>query len=216
LLTNRPLIGYATSVSAQSGYVEVTSQAHGGKLHIDSRAPLPVVVTIMPGAFPEAALVGTPEIVLWPPPPRLQTLRTQFVAEAQPELSGLDLANADKVVCVGRGVKDQQALEAARKMATAMGAAIAGSRPVIDNGWLPKERQVGKSGRTVKPKLYVALGVSGSPEHLEGMANAELIVAINTDENAPIFGAAHYGAICDAFELISALNERLDAVGAPT
>ena len=96
-------------------------------------------------------------------------------------------------------------------MAAALGGEIAGSRPIIDNGWLPKERQVGKSGRKVKPKLYLALGVSGALEHLEGMSGADLIVAVNKEPSAPIFGAAHYGATVDVNAFMSALKEELEA-----
>ncbi len=211
LRANLPNIAYVSEFSVREGLVEAKSQAHGGKVLVKSRAPLPAVLTITPGAFPEAEAAGSPEIVDFAPPARLDALRTHFISEAEPDLTGFDLATAEKIVCVGRGVKDREAIEAARQMAAALGAEIAGSRPIIDNGWLPKERQVGKSGRKVKPKLYLALGVSGAPEHLEGMSGAELIVAINTDDKAPIFGTAHYGATCDAIELIPALSDRLKA-----
>ncbi len=88
---------------------------------------------------------------------------------------------------------------------------MSASRPVADAGWLPKTRQVGKSGRKVKPKLYIACGISGAPEHLEGMRDAELIIAINTDENAPIFDVAHYGTTEDLFDILPALTEKLEA-----
>ncbi|MHB8621514.1 MAG: electron transfer flavoprotein subunit alpha/FixB family protein, partial [Chloroflexota bacterium] len=96
-------------------------------------------------------------------------------------------------------------------LATALGAAVSGSRPVIDAGWLPKSRQVGKSGLTVKPKLYLAVGISGAPEHLEGMRDADLIVALNTDPSAPIFDVAHYGVTADLFDVLPALTEALKA-----
>lgn len=211
LRTGRAQIGYVQKLAVEGGEIHAESQAHGGKLLVTTRAPLPAVITIMPGAFAEAEPSGSAEIVELPAPAKLDALRMQFVSEAAPDLSGFDLAAAEKIVCVGRGVKDQDTLAAAREMAAALGAEIAGSRPIIDNGWLPKERQVGKSGRTVKPKLYIALGVSGAPEHLEGMSGAELIVAVNTDEKAPIFGSAHFGANCDVKEFIPALSERLKA-----
>ena len=97
----------------------------------------------------------------------------------------------------------------AQTLATILNAEIAGSRPVIDAGWLPKVRQVGKSGIKVKPKLYLMAGVSGAPEHLEGMDNSELIIAINSDEQAPIFNKAHYGVVGDMFQILSALTSRL-------
>ncbi len=93
-------------------------------------------------------------------------------------------------------------------------AALAASRPIIDSGWLPKQRQVGKSGLTVKPKLYMAVGISGAPEHLQGMKDAELIIAINSDAGAPIFEVADYGIVGDLFDIVPALSERLAEVRA--
>jgi len=208
---DRPLIDYCVELSAAGDEIEATSLIYGGKLRAVSRARPPVVATVVPGAFAEAQpdparRTTTIEIAA---PARLDALRTAFVAETRPAQDGVDLARADKILCVGRGIHDKDSVEVARRVADALGAEIAGSRPVIDNGWLAKERQVGKSGRRVKPKLYLAMGVSGAPEHLEGMSGAELIVAINTDAKAPIFGAAHFGATCDLFELLPALGDRL-------
>jgi electron transfer flavoprotein alpha subunit len=209
--TNRPLIDYCVKLSARGGEIEATSLIYGGKLRAVSRARLPAVAVIVPGAFPEAQpdparRTQTVEIAA---PPQLDALRTVFVAETGPTEGAVDLARAEKILCVGRGIHDMEGVDLARQLADALGAEIAGSRPVIDNGWLAKERQVGKSGRRVKPKLYLAMGVSGAPEHLEGMSRAELIIAINTDARAPIFGVAHFGTTCDLFELLPALGERL-------
>ena len=111
-----------------------------------------------------------------------------MLEETFPEAGGVNLAEADKILCVGRGIGDQTKIDLAREVAALLGAELAGSRPIIDSGWLEKARQVGKSGTKVKPKLYLAVGVSGAPEHLEGMGGAELIVAVNSDAQAPIFG----------------------------
>ncbi|MBM3862248.1 MAG: electron transfer flavoprotein subunit alpha/FixB family protein, partial [Verrucomicrobia bacterium] len=111
----------------------------------------------------------------------------------------------------GRGIQTQDNMELANDLAALLGGAVCGSRPVIDQGWLPLARQVGKSGMSVKPKLYLMLGISGAPEHVEGMKNAGLIVAINTDANAPIFGVAHVGINGDLFEIVPALTEKLQA-----
>jgi electron transfer flavoprotein alpha subunit len=110
---------------------------------------------------------------------------------------------------VGRGIGGTDKIAIANELAASLNAEIAGSRPVIDAGWLPKVRQVGKSGQKVKPKLYIAVGVSGAPEHLEGMKGADCIVAINSDAKAPIFEVAHVGTTCDLFELLPALSERI-------
>jgi electron transfer flavoprotein alpha subunit len=210
--SERPLIAYCARLAVSDDTVEATSLMHSGTLNAVSRAPLPAVVAVVPGAFPEAEDDGRlPELVEIAPPASLASLRTTFVSETLPVDCAVDLTRADRIVCVGRGIKDKDSIDIARQVAAALGAEIAGSRPVIDNGWLPKERQVGKSGRKVKPKLYLAVGVSGAPEHLEGMSGAELIVAVNSDAKAPIFGVAHYGTTCDLFDLLPALEERLAA-----
>ena len=103
---------------------------------------------------------------------------------------------------VGRGIDSEDNIEEAVELAEALGGAVAASRPIVDQGWLPKTRQVGKSGLTVNPLVYLALGVSGAPEHVEGMRDASTIIAINTDPQAPIFGVAHYGWVGDLFDLL--------------
>jgi len=114
-------------------------------------------------------------------------------------------------VSVGRGIQTKDNIELAEELAAALGGAVSASRPVIDQGWLPMTRQVGKSGATVKPKLYLAAGISGAPEHVEGMKNAELIIAVNTDPQAPIFSVAHYGIIGETVEILPALTEAVKA-----
>ncbi|RVA58597.1 electron transfer flavoprotein subunit alpha/FixB family protein, partial [Mesorhizobium sp. M7A.F.Ca.CA.001.08.1.1] len=143
--------------------------------------------------------------------PTLASGKVRMVAIDVPDYADVDLTTAERIVCVGRGIGDEASIDLARNLATMLGAEIAGSRPVVDNGWLPKLRQVGKSGQKVKPKLYLALGVSGAPEHLEGMSQADLIIAVNTDPKAPIFNVAHYGATCDLFDLVANLSDRLRA-----
>jgi electron transfer flavoprotein alpha subunit len=112
---------------------------------------------------------------------------------------------------VGRGIGSEENLPVVQALADALGGALSCSRPIVDSKWLPKTRQVGKSGLKVKPKAYVAVGVSGAPEHIEGMKDAELILAINTDPKAPIFDVAHYGVVGDLFDIVPALTEKLKA-----
>ena len=121
----------------------------------------------------------------------------------------VDLSQADRIVAVGRGIKTQDNISVAEKLAVAFGAELAASRPICDNGWLPMERQIGSSGQTVAPKLYVALGISGAIQHLVGMKGARTIVAINKDAEAPIFEVADYGIQGDIFEIAPALIAEL-------
>jgi electron transfer flavoprotein alpha subunit len=122
----------------------------------------------------------------------------------------VDLGQAERIVAVGRGIKAQENIAIAERLANAMGAEIAASRPICDSGWLPMDRQIGSSGQTVAPKLYVALGISGAIQHLVGMKGARTIVAINKDADAPIFEVADYGIVGDLFEIVPALVSELD------
>ncbi|MBI4786388.1 MAG: electron transfer flavoprotein subunit alpha/FixB family protein, partial [Chloroflexi bacterium] len=133
----------------------------------------------------------------------------QFKQLIEPEAADVDITKQDILVSVGRGIQSADNLELVEELANALGGAVSASRPIVDNGWLPKARQVGKSGSTVKPKLYFAVGISGAPEHLEGMRDAPLIIAINSDPNAPIFDVAHYGIAADLFDVVPALTEKI-------
>jgi electron transfer flavoprotein alpha subunit len=117
----------------------------------------------------------------------------------------VDISAADVLVSVGRGIESQENLGTVLELAEALGVPLSASRPVVDAGWLAKSRQVGQSGLKVKPRAYLAFGISGAPEHLEGMRRSELIIACNTDPRAPIFAVAHYGTTLDLFDLVPEL-----------
>ncbi len=204
----RPMVAYCTALWRDDDALLATSQIYGGKLAADVEVPDGAVVTVIPGSWPAAGSSGSPRIEEMPSPAAAHT-RVLKVMEAE---SGgdVDITRADILVSVGRGLQDPDNLELADQLAEALGGVVSCSRPVVDAGWLPRSRQVGKSGKTVKPKLYFALGISGAPEHLQGMKDAELIVAVNSDENAPIFEVAHYGATVDILDLMPALTERLE------
>ncbi len=136
-------------------------------------------------------------------------VRQKAEAPFQEAKQAVDLSQAERIVAVGRGIKSQENIAVAEQLAQAFGAELAASRPICDNGWLPMERQIGSSGQTVAPKLYVAVGISGAIQHLVGMKGARTIVAINKDAEAPIFEIADYGITADLFEVAPALIAEL-------
>jgi electron transfer flavoprotein alpha subunit len=140
---------------------------------------------------------------------KAEQIRTKPLELFKEAKSAVDLTQAPLIVAVGRGIKAPENIPQAEAVAKAMGAEIAASRPICDEGWLPMERQIGSSGQTVAPKLYLALGISGAIQHVVGMKGARTIVAINKDQNAPIFEIADYGVVADIFEIMPALTEEL-------
>ena len=140
---------------------------------------------------------------------KAEQIRTKPLELFKEAKSAVDLTQAPLIVAVGRGIKAPENIPQAEAVAKAMGAEIAASRPICDEGWLPMERQIGSSGQTVAPKLYLALGISGAIQHVVGMKGARTIVAINKDQNAPIFEIADYGVVGDIFEIMPALTAEL-------
>lgn len=204
----QPMVAYCNGLEAEGDHVVAKSQVYGGKLVAEVELALTgAVITVIPGSWPSTAGTGSPtvtEVTVESAP------GVELVKVIAPESGGdVDITKADILVSVGRGIQDPDNLELANELAEAIGGVVSCSRPVVDAGWLPRSRQVGKSGQTVKPKLYLAFGISGAPEHLQGMKDAELIVAVNNDASAPIFEVAHYGATVDILDLMPALTERL-------
>lgn len=208
--TGRPFVGYCVELAVEGGEARSVSGIYGGQLHAAANTRLPAVFAINSLALhdaPQAA--GRGERAELAPPAELESLRTTFVEPVEQPDEGVDLTKADRIVCVGRGIGSKENVEIAEELAEALDAEVGASRPVIDSGWLPKVRQVGKSGAHVTPKLYLSLGVSGAPEHVEGMQGAELIVAVNTDPGAAIFHIAHYGVVADLFDIADELTNLL-------
>jgi electron transfer flavoprotein alpha subunit len=203
-----PLVNFCREVDVVDGSLQVRSLLYGGKMTVTVDAGHgPVVLAILPGtatatSAPSAAPAVEEVTVDLPDDPGIRLLEYEV-----PEAGDVDITQQDALVGVGRGISSEANLEVAEDLADALGGAVCGSRPVIDQGWLPLVRQVGKSGVTVKPRLYVAAGISGAPEHVEGMKDAEVIVAVNTDAGAPIFSVAHYGIVDDATDVLEALAE---------
>ena len=202
-----PVVTDVVGVDVSDG-VKVSRFLFQGKLMADLKIKsMPCVLTIRQGVFKEGSEVNG-EVVDAGIKPSKAPART-FVQYIEPEVGEVDITQADIIVSVGRGIEDESNIELAQELADLLGGVVAGSRPVIDNGWLPKDRQVGISGKVVKPKLYLALGISGAFQHVMGMKDSELIIAINKDPEAPIFGVAHYGAVADLFEVVPELIDKL-------
>ncbi len=212
-LLNIPLIAYCNQLRVEDGKLIATAQLYGGKLLAEAEATGDqLIVSVLAGSFSaEAGKTGkaAPVEQVKPPLSINGGAGVHFKQLIEPEAADVDITKQDILVSVGRGIQSADNLELVEELANAMGGAVSASRPVVDNGWLPKARQVGKSGSTVKPKLYFAVGISGAPEHLEGMRDAPLIIAINTDPKAPIFDVADYGITADLFDVVPALTERI-------
>jgi electron transfer flavoprotein alpha subunit len=187
-----------------------------GKLAADvvPQGPAPHVITCQIGAFrADQAVRGSAAAPVRALETTIDASRIRQTPEApfQQEKQAVDLSQAERIVSVGRGIKGIEHLGLARELAAALGAELAASRPICDAGWLPMERQVGSSGQTVAPKMYLALGISGAIQHLVGMKGSQTIVAINKDAEAPIFEVADYGIVGDLFEVVPALLAALKA-----
>jgi electron transfer flavoprotein alpha subunit len=211
---DRALVTDVIAVKQSGGTPTFARPMFQGKLTADiqPQGPAPHFITIQIGAFradamakgSTAAPIANAGITI-----DESTLRQQPDAPFQEAKQAVDLSQAERIVSVGRGIKSQENIAIAEQLAKAFGAELAASRPICDNGWLPMERQIGSSGQTVAPKLYVALGISGAIQHLVGMKGARTIVAINKDAEAPIFEVADYGIQGDLFELAPAIIAEL-------
>ena len=184
-------------------------QLFQGKLNADFQVKAgagPSFLSIQAGAFRADSLeAGTAPIENVPVTLDAGKIRNKPEAPFRESSRAVDLTAADIIVSVGRGIKEKDNIHIVEELAAALGGELAASRPICDSGWLPMERQVGSSGQTVAPKMYMAVGISGAIQHLVGMKGAKTIVAINKDENAPIFEVADYGIIGDLFEVVPAL-----------
>ena len=208
---------YAPKVAARFGRVLIgdviagkppifVRQMFQGKFNADVRlvGDGPHFVSIQAGAW---RAEGSPQVETFTPSPT--TSRQVAEPPFREAARAVDLTAADIIVSVGRGIKEKENIPVVEALAQALGAELAASRPICDAGWLPMDRQVGSSGQTVAPKVYIAVGISGAIQHLVGMKGAKTVVAINKDPDAPIFEVAHYGIVGDLFEVVPALVEEI-------
>ena len=214
---NAPVIANVLDVEVQKGRVHAL-RAYFRELcwgRVSPRGDAPCFLTVQKYSLqhdPPMATMPVPvKSLAYLPPDRLR-IRNHGIKR---RVESVDISKAEKIVSVGRGIKDKANIKIVEELAEALGASLGCSRPIVDLGWLPVERQVGLSGKTVRPKVYLACGISGESQHIAGMKDAALIIAINADPSAPIFRVAHYGVVADLFEFLPVLTQaaRRDSAG---
>ena len=206
-----PLVSSCRSVGAADTALSFVSLICGGKIMAEGDLPGPCALVMMvPGGYkPEQGRSAQPPELTPVTATLPQGLSVAIDHYIEPDTSDVDITRQPILVSIGRGIQTQDNIGLAEELAVALGCPVSASRPVVDQGWMPTTRLVGKSGQIVKPRLYLALGISGAPEHTEGMAESEMIVAVNTDPAAPIFDIATYGTTVDLLDLVPALTEKI-------
>jgi electron transfer flavoprotein alpha subunit len=211
-----------TELELEGGSLRARRPIYGGRLleTMEWASPAPAIVSIRPRAFtdPGPGQGPPPELVEEPASIEASSLDAEIIGFRKEEGETVSLADADVIVSGGRGLQVPENFSIVRELAETLGGAVGASRAVVDAGWIPYPHQVGQTGKTVRPKLYVAVGISGAIQHLAGMKTAEIIMAINKDKAAPIFKVANYGFVGDALQIVPMLTKRLRALkgaGAP-
>ncbi|MFY9578904.1 MAG: electron transfer flavoprotein subunit alpha/FixB family protein [Gaiellaceae bacterium] len=203
-------LGFASDVhglARDGGAVVATRSFYGGKVDAELEFPdgRPVLLLIRPTAFAPAATGGSPATSALSV--EVPSSRARHVDFREAAVGDVDITTADFLLSIGRGVGEQDAIPQFERLAEKLGAVLSVSRPLVDAGWMPNARQVGQSGKTVKPKVYLALGISGAVQHLAGMKTSGTIIAVNTDPEAAIFNVAHFGAVADLFDVAEELEK---------
>ena len=203
-------LGFASDVhglALDGEAVIATRSFYGGKVDAELEFPegRPVLLLIRPTAFAPAPRGGSPSTSAFSV--EVPSSRARHVDFREAAVGDVDITTADFLLSIGRGVGEQDAIPQFERLAEKLGAVLSVSRPLVDAGWMPNARQVGQSGKTVKPKVYLALGISGAVQHLAGMKTSGTIIAVNTDPEAAIFNVAHYGAVADLFAVADELEK---------
>jgi electron transfer flavoprotein alpha subunit len=207
------LVSDVIAIRQDAGGFVFVRQMFQGKLNCDVHVAGqgPSFVSLQAGSFrADQAAAGSAPVEVFTPSIEASAVRAKPQPPFREAQREVDLTAAPVIVSVGRGIKEKENIAIVEDLAKAMGAELAASRPICDNGWLPMERQVGSSGQTVAPKLYLAVGISGAIQHLVGMKGSRTVVAINKDPDAPIFEVADYGIVGDLFEVVPALIEEVN------
>lgn len=208
----RVLVSDVVSHRVESGEPVLVRQLFQGKLNVDVRfaSEPPCFASVQAGAYrADKVVAGSASVEKFTPKIAATAIRIKPQELFRESQRAVDLTGAAIIVSVGRGIKEAENIPIVQKLADVLGAELAASRPICDSGWLPMERQVGSSGQTVSPKLYLAVGISGAIQHLVGMKGSKTIVAINKDPEAPIFEVADYGIVGDLFQVVPALVEEI-------
>jgi electron transfer flavoprotein alpha subunit len=206
-----PLVTDCVAVNVVDKKLDVLRQIYGGKInaHLTMKPSDQYLITLRPGSFDAEMEQGKSADAHTVPAPSWTALKgRQFLGYLEAELEDVDIAAADILVSIGRGIGKPENIPLVQDFADSIGATLSCSRPVADEEWLPKSRQVGTSGKTVRPKIYIAFGISGAYQHQAGMKNADTIIAVNTDPRAPIFTIADYGIVEDMFQVLPLLTEK--------
>jgi electron transfer flavoprotein alpha subunit len=206
-------LGFASDITAMwwADGPRARRGAYGDKLHaeLEFAGKDCTLLTVRPGIF-EVAAAGSGEVPTRAVEVDLEgAARTEHVSFREVAVGDVDITKAEFLLSIGRGIEDKDNIPRFERLADKFGATLSVSRPIVDSGWMSNARQVGQSGKTVKPRVYLALGISGAVQHLAGMRNADTIIAVNTDPEAPIFGVAHYGVVADLFDVADELERAL-------
>lgn len=202
-----PFVTDAVGIDANGG-LSVLREFYNGKtegdVEVDGDRAL---VTVRPGEWEATETAGEPSVEAFDADIDESAIGTEVSGFEEVGAGDVDITEADVLVSVGRGIEEEENIPIIEELAEAMGATVSASRPIVDNDWLPQDRQVGQSGKTVTPDVYIAIGISGAVQHVAGMKGADTIIAINTDPSAPIFDLADYGIVDDLFDVVPALTE---------
>jgi len=215
---NLPLATDCIDLAFENDVFTVTKQMYGGKVNVKAtvRKAETYLATIRQATFTpkKSATPINGQIVTVPSPLAEEISEKRFIQYVLPPPGGVDITAAEKLVGIGRGIKDVANIPQVEDLAKIIGGVLSCSRPIVDKGWLPSDRQVGTSGKTVKPKLYLALGISGAFQHILGMKSSDLIIAVNKDPKAPIFSFADYGIVEDMFKIVPPLKNKVNELRA--
>lgn len=208
-----PLATDCADFAVEDDQLKIVRQMYVGKVNVKAtlKKAESYLITIRPASFEaKESEAKESKVINLESPLKEEPIDKRFIKYVEPEVSDVDITASDILVSIGRGIKEDKNIPVIEELATALGGVLSCSRPIVDKGWLDKGRQVGTSGKTVKPKLYLALGISGAFQHAAGMKDSELVVAINKDANAPIFNVSDFGIVDDLFKVVPELTQKIN------